>query len=130
MLTYTAHRKAELLREQDVETGILFIKDGFSWLGFLVPVLWLAWHRLWLALVGYLVAVAVLAAVGFVAGFPDNLATGLGLLLNLFFGLEGNNFRRRSLARRGFQETADIVAGDKEEAAWRFFALRAQQQDS
>ena len=25
-----------------------FIRDGFTWLGLLVPPLWLAWHRLWI----------------------------------------------------------------------------------
>jgi hypothetical protein len=88
---------------------------------------WMIWHRLWLALVAYIVAVAVgLAGIGYLSGFPDNLATMLGLLINVFFGLEGNNFRRRALARRGYNEVADIVASDREEAAWRYFAVRQQ----
>jgi len=25
-----------------------FVRDGFTWLGFLAAPLWLAWHRLWI----------------------------------------------------------------------------------
>ncbi|TIW44359.1 MAG: DUF2628 domain-containing protein, partial [Mesorhizobium sp.] len=27
---------------------VTFVRDGFSWLGFLVSPLWLLWHRLWI----------------------------------------------------------------------------------
>jgi hypothetical protein len=70
---------------------------------------------------------AGLAGIGYLSGFPDGLATMLGLLINVFFGLEGNNFRRRSLARRGYNEVADVVASDREEAAWRYFAAGSSQ---
>jgi len=105
---------------------VVFVKDGFSWPAFFIPFVWMIWHRLWLALVTYVVVAAGLAGIGYLSGFPDSLATLLGLLINLFFGLEGNNFRRRSLARRGYHEVADIVASDREEAAWRYFAVRQQ----
>jgi hypothetical protein len=125
MLTYTAHRRVELLLDDD-GGGVVFVKDGFSWPAFFIPFVWMIWHRLWLALVAYIVVAVGLAGIGYLSGFPDGLATMLGLLINLFFGLEGNNFRRRSLARRGYNEVADIVASDREEAAWRYFAVRQQ----
>jgi hypothetical protein len=128
MLTFTAHRRAEVLSHDDAANGVIFVKDGFSWPGFLVPFVWLIWHRLWRGLAGYVIAVAALAGTGYLAGFPDGLATWLGLLLNAYMGLEGNNLRRKALARRGYQEVADIVAGDGEEAAWRFLANRMQHQ--
>jgi hypothetical protein len=110
--------------DDDAANGTIFVKDGFSWPAFFIPLLWLIWHRLWLALVAYLVVVAGLSGIGYLSGFPDILSTMLGLLVNVFFGLDGNNLRRRSLARRGYHEVADIVASDREEAAWRYFSAR------
>jgi hypothetical protein len=128
MLTFTAHRKAEVLSHDEAADGVVFVKDGFSWLAFLVPLVWLVWHRVWRGLAGYVIAVTVLVGIGYLAGFPEGLATSLGMLLNLYMGLEGNNLRRKALMRRGYQELADIAAGDGEEAAWRFLANRMQHQ--
>jgi len=125
MLIYTAHRKPEFLRDDGTGNGFVFVKDGFSWPAFLVPFFWLIWHRMWWALAGYLIAVAGVAGAGYAAGFPDGLGTWLGLLVNLYMGLEGNNLRRKVLSRRGYQEVADVAANDGEEAAWRLFADRA-----
>lgn len=130
MLTYTAHRKPDLLDQANDGSDIVFIKDGFSWSGLLIPFFWMIWHRLWLPLAVYLAAVALLALAGHVVfSLPDGLMTSLGLLLNLFVGLEGNNFRRRALAKRGFEEIADIVADNSETASYRFFSTRLSDQN-
>ena len=132
MLTYTAHRRVDTILPDQVDDGsdLVFIKDGFSWPGFLIPFFWMIWHRLWLPLAGYLVAVALLALAGQVVfSLPDGLMASLGLLANLFVGLEGNNFRRSALAKRGFEEIADIVAENREEASYRFFAARLSDQN-
>ena len=130
MLTYTAHRKPDLLDQANDGSDIVFIKDGFCWPGLLIPFFWMIWHRLWLPLAVYLAAVALLALAGHVVfSLPDGLMTSLGLLLNLFVGLEGNNFRRRALAKRGFEEIADIVADNSETASYRFFSTRLSDQN-
>lgn len=130
MLTYTAHRKPDLLDQANDGSDIVFIKDGFSWPGLLIPFFWMIWHRLWLPLAVYLAAVALLALAGHVVfSLPDGLMTSLGLLLNLFVGLEGNNFWRRALAKRGFEEIADIVADNSETASYRFFSTRLSDQN-
>jgi hypothetical protein len=125
MLIYTAHRKPEFLREEETGNGFVFVKDGFSWPALLIPFFWLIWHRMWWALAGYVIAVACLAGIGYAAGFPESLGTWLGLLVNFYMGLEGNNLRRKVLSRRGYQEVADVAANDGEEAALRLFADRA-----
>ena len=54
---------------------------------------------------------------GVQSSWPDNLTGGIGLLANLFFGFEGNNFRRRALAKRPLpyetldQLTLEIIMG-------------------
>lgn len=131
MLTYTAHRKQDPLAQDPIDDGkgVLFVKDGFSWPAFFIPLFWMLWHRLWLPLVGYVGVIALIVLAGYGFSWPDNLTGGMGLLANLFVGLEGNNFRRRALARRGFEEVADIVANDGEEASYRFFAARLSDQN-
>jgi hypothetical protein len=131
MLTYTAHSKPEALAPDQIDggKGVVFVKDGFSWPAFFIPVFWMLWYRLWLPLVGYLGIVALIVLAGYLFSWPDNLAGAMGLLVNLFFGLEGNNYRRRALAKRGFDEVADIVADNGEEASYRFFAARLSDQN-
>lgn len=93
----------------------VFVRDGFSWLGFLLPPVWLAWHRLWLEA---LVAVAVwvcleaLVAKGLIA--PG--ASALSLLVSLFVGLEGSALRMAGLRRRGFAEHGTVFARTLREA--------------
>lgn len=131
MLTYTAHSKPEPQVQGQAEDGkgVIFVKDGFSWPAFFIPFFWMLWHRLWLPLVGYLVVVVLIALAGYGFSWPENLTGGVGLLANLFFGFEGNNFRRRALTRRGYDEIADIVADNGEEASYRFFAARLSDQN-
>ena len=131
MLTYTVHSKPAALAPDQIDDGkgVVFVKDGFSWPAFFIPVLWMLWRRLWLPLVGYLGVVALIVLAGYLFTLPDNLTGAMGLLANLFFGLEGNNFRRRALAKRGFDEVADIVADNGEEASYRFFAARLSGQN-
>lgn len=124
MRIYSALRKAELLRADDAEAGVRFVRDGFSWAAFLVPLVWFIWYRLWRALAIYLVAVIALSLLGYALGLPEGLSFMLATALNLFFGLESGNFRRAALQRQGYQEVADVVAENDEEAAWRFFAQR------
>jgi hypothetical protein len=126
MLTYTVHRKLELMREDQLESdkALVFIKDGFSWWAFLAPIIWLLWHRLWLAALGYVAVMVVFSFVGYALSFTDGVSAIAGLLINAFVGLEANNWRRSALGKRGLQEVADVIADDAEEASYRFFASR------
>jgi hypothetical protein len=129
--TYTVHRKAELLRPEDLETrqGVLFIKDGIAWLAVFAPLIWLLWYRLWIWALVYIGAVAIVGLVGYAASFPENLTTYIVLLLNFLVGLEANNLRRAGLQKHGFHESADIVAENLDEATYRYFASHLSQQN-
>ena len=65
----------------------VFVKDGFSWPAFFLPILWILWHRLWLTLVWYIVFVLVVAWTDRLAG--DDIATVVALLGKLLFALRG-----------------------------------------
>jgi hypothetical protein len=97
-----------------------FVKDGFSWPALLIPLLWMLWHRLWLALVWYIAWILALAWVDRLAG--EGLATALALLGAIWLAFEGNDIRRRSLASRGWGEVGAASGKNPEEAEVRFFA--------
>lgn len=96
-----------------------FVRDGFAWLGFLVPPLWLLWHRLWIEAALAFVALGLLAALGEIAGF--GLAGSLlTLLVSIYVGLEGQALRVAALRRRGWREWGVVEAESIDDADTRY----------
>jgi hypothetical protein len=88
----------------------VFVRDGFSWLAFFFPPLWLLWHRLWIE------ALLAFAALGLISAAGEYWDLGLagallGLLASFYFGLEGQALRIAALRRRGWREWG-VVGGD------------------
>lgn len=103
----------------DARDGAVFVRDGFSFLAFLVPPLWLLWHRLWIE-AALVIAVSVgLTALGEVAGF-GLAGAGLSLLVSIYVGLEGAALRSAALSRRGWSEWGVVEANDLGEAEIRY----------
>lgn len=99
----------------------LFVRDGFAFLAFLVPPIWLAVHRLWVEAVLALIAGFILGALGTVAGL--GLAGSLlPLLLAIYVGLEGNTLRVAALRRRGWRQWGVVEGDDLEDAETRYLA--------
>lgn len=98
-----------------------FVRDGFSVAAFLVPPLWLAWHRLW---VEALLALGLVLAVPALAGWlgAGAAAPWLSLLLALAVGLEGPSLRLAACRRRGWKDGAVIEADGLRDAEIRFAA--------
>ncbi|PAQ08072.1 DUF2628 domain-containing protein [Mesorhizobium temperatum] len=96
-----------------------FVRDGFSWLGFLVPPLWLLLHRLWIEAALAFVAMALLSmlAEGLNFGLAGPL---LSLLVSLYVGLEGQALRIAALRRRGWHEWGVVAAGRIDDADTRY----------
>ncbi|CDX17832.1 conserved hypothetical protein [Mesorhizobium sp. ORS 3359] len=97
---------------------IRFVRDGFTWLGFLFSPLWLAWHRLWMAAVLTFIVMALLSATGEKLGL-EWAGSMLSLLVSLYIGFEGQNLRIASLRRRGWREWGVIEAGNLADAETR-----------
>ncbi|ODA92567.1 hypothetical protein BFX40_06395 [Mesorhizobium sp. SEMIA 3007] len=96
-----------------------FIRDGFTWLGLLVPPLWLAWHRLWIEAGLAFVVMGLLSMTG------ENLGLGLAssllsLLVSFYIGLEGQGLRIAALRRRGWHEWGVVQAGRLDDADIRY----------
>ena len=106
--------------EPDSGERYRFVKDGFSWPAFFVPVLWILWHRLWLTLVWYIVFVLVVAWTGRLVS--DGAAGWVALLGTVLLAFEANNIRRLSLEGRGWHEIGSSFGRNMEEAEVRFFA--------
>ncbi|PSJ62157.1 DUF2628 domain-containing protein [Pseudaminobacter soli (ex Li et al. 2025)] len=97
----------------------VLVRDGFSLLAFLVPPLWLLWHRLWIeAALTFAIALA-LTALAEVAGFG---VTGslLSFLVSLYVGLEGSALRLAALRRRGWREWGVVEGRNMGEAEIRY----------
>ena len=100
---------------------LAFVRDGFSFVAFLFPPLWLLWHRLWIE--------AAIAFAALLAGAALERVTGLGLaapllslLVSIFVGLEGNALRIAALRRRGWSDAAIVEADDVTDAETRYAA--------
>ncbi|RUV20208.1 DUF2628 domain-containing protein [Mesorhizobium sp. M7A.F.Ca.MR.245.00.0.0] len=101
-----------------------FVRDGFTWLGLLVPPLWFAWHRLWIEAALAFVVMGLLSMLGQKLGL--GLAGSLlSLLVSLYVGLEGQGLRIAALRRRGWHEWGPVEAGWLDDADTRY-ALEAE----
>jgi hypothetical protein len=125
MKVYTALRPSHASPDKT-----LFIKEGFSWPGFLFPVIWLAFKRLWLAFALYILAIVVLITAANSADMSAGSVIVLGLALNFFVGFEANNLYRRALVRRGFTEEGPFLGEDVEEAELKYFQAPTYRQSS
>lgn len=107
---------------------IAFVKDGFSWLAFFVPMLWLIFQRMWLELI---VFVAVIAGVSWVFGTEDpgrELGGWVVLGLTVLFAFEANDLRGWALRRRGYQFVGVAAGRDRYAAERSFFTSWLPQQ--
>jgi hypothetical protein len=124
MRLWTVHEPRNPANAGERADRTIFVKDGFSWPGFLVPLPWLLFQRLWL---GTLIYGLLAGAAGFAGTLPP-LAGSAGLLLalaaNLYAGLEGNDLRRRKLAKSGYTQAGSVLARDRTEAELAFFTER------
>jgi Protein of unknown function (DUF2628) len=98
-----------------------FIRDGFSIVAFVLPFVWLAWHRLWIeALLVFAVAVllGVLGEMTALGGALSPLMTFLGL----YIAVDGAALRVAALNRREWREKGVVEADNLDDAETRWFA--------
>lgn len=124
MRVWTLHEppaEAGLSRDERADR-VVVVKDGFAWWGLVFGILWLLFHRLWLATLIYLVVSFALAALVYFVPLDEDWASWLLLLPSIWVALEGNDMRRRKLAWKGFTQAAAVLAKSRVEAEQRFFA--------
>ena len=97
-----------------------FVKEGFAWPALFFALPWLIFRRLWLVLIGYLIASAAIGLIGYALG--DGFTEPSMVLLQFLFALEANELRRWTLGRHGYRLVAVVEGRDIEEAEIRYFA--------
>jgi len=100
---------------------VAFVKDGFSWLAFLVPMLWLIFQRMWLELIAFLVVITLVSWAFGSAPEARRLAGWVTLALTLLFAFEANDLRGWALRRRGYGFAGVASGRDRYEAERSFF---------
>jgi hypothetical protein len=121
MPVYTVHAPVTTNAGMAATDRFAFVRDGFHFWAAVAGLVWLAWHRLWLALIGWIV---VLLAVDFgmaALGARGGAIFFANLLLALLMGFEAASLRRWTLSRRNWRQLDIVVADDEEAAERRFF---------
>jgi hypothetical protein len=99
--------------------GAVLVRDGFHLLAFLLPAVWLLWHRLWIEALVVIAVTTALSGAGSVAGL-GSAAPVLSLLVSLYAGLEGSALRLAALRRRGWREWGVVEADNAADAEIRY----------
>jgi Protein of unknown function (DUF2628) len=123
MPVYTVHAPLTAGADLRATDRFVFVRDGFHFWAAVLGVIWLAWHRLWLALLGWIVAVAVVDAILLGFGIDGGTVFCADILLAILFGFEAPSLERWSLSRGNWRQL-DIVVGDDRDAAERRFFER------
>lgn len=128
MRLYTVHLPVHLLPaagtpDADTAEGAVLVKEGFCWPALFVPLLWSLWHRMWWEALALAALGVLLAGVEQLASGAETVTALVGFAVQLWFGLQGNDLRRWTLARRGWPEVAVIAGANRDAAARRYFDL-------
>jgi hypothetical protein len=120
MPVYTVHAPAASNMDFRATDRFAFVRDGFHVWAAIFGLVWLAWHRLWLALIGWIVLMTVIDIAMVRLGVDGGTVFLVDALLALLLGFEAASLQRWTLSRRKWRQL-DIVVADGEEAAERRF---------
>jgi hypothetical protein len=121
MAIYTVHIPADATTAEGVAEKALFVKEGFSLPGFIFTGLWLLTRQLWLFALGYVVIIGLVILAFSTFGWPMAVFGLVQGLLAFLIGIEGHEWQRRRLARRGFTHAGTVSGPSLEECERRFF---------
>jgi hypothetical protein len=121
MPVYTVHAPVANNTDFRATDRFAFVRDGFHVWAAVLGVLWLAWHRLWLALLGWIALMAVIDIAMIQLGVAPGIVFLVDALLALLLGFEAASLWRWTLSRRKWRQLDIVVADDEEAAERRFF---------
>jgi hypothetical protein len=122
MIVYTVQepgRPAQSIEER--ADGAVFIKEGFTWWGFLLGPFWLLFNGLWLEFIAALILSGLMGAGLMEAGLKEQAAGIVNLFFMLLIGFEGNGLRRWRLERKGYTFLTSVAGNSLEDCERRFF---------
>jgi hypothetical protein len=104
------------------------VRDGFHFWAMVFGPFWLLWHRLWLALLGWILFF-VLLEVGLARlGLGGTAIFFVNVIVALLMGLEAASLRRWTLSRGNWRQLDVVIADDEDTAERRFFERWSQKQ--
>src|ERR1700676_3658425 len=121
MPVYTVHAPVTNSADLRATDRFTFVRDGFHVWAAVFGVLWLGWHRLWLALIGWIVLIMAIDVGLARLGVAGTLIFLVDSLLALLLGFEAATLERWTLSRRNWHQLDIVVADDEEAAERRFF---------
>lgn len=100
MPVYTVHAPVANGADLAAADKFVFVRDGFHFWAAVAGVIWLAWHRLWLALIGWLVLTFAIDFALAKLGIGRGAILLVDLVLMVLIGLEAATLQRWTLSRR------------------------------
>ena len=107
---------------------LAFVKEGFSWPAFLVPLLWPLYHRMWIEFVMLLLIYIGMQLVVGAETQGQALSAWIGLAISVLFAFEANDLREASLERRGYKFAGTASGRNRTDAERSFFNVWLPQQ--
>jgi len=121
MRFYTVHLRERADPMFTPDRDARFVREGFNWGAFLLPLLWVLFTAQWLAAPLLWAAwIAVFVALDWL-GLDGGSALAVLFAFHFGLGLTGNDIRRWSLARKGYRMTAVVGARTLAAAETRYF---------
>src|SRR6187200_2249255 len=114
MPVYTVHAPVTSGAGLAATDKYTFVRDGFHFWAAVASPIWLAWHRLWLTLIGWIVLVAAVDFGLVTLGVGRGSIFIVNALLALLLGFEAANLQRWTLSRRKWRQLAIVVSDDEE----------------
>jgi Protein of unknown function (DUF2628) len=121
MPVYTVHAPVTTNADLRATDRFTFVRDGFHFWAAVLGVVWLAWHRLWLALIGWIILMIAVDVAMVRLGVGGTAILLVDLLLALLLGFEAASLKRWTYSRRNWRQLDIVVADDEEAAERRFF---------
>lgn len=121
MPVYTVHAPVNGGADLASTDRFKFVRDGFHFWAAVASVPWLIWHRLWLALIGWIVLTVAIAFGLRALGAGSGTILFANFLIAILMGFEAASLRRWTLSRRKWRQLDIVVADDEEAAEQRFF---------
>ena len=121
MATFTVHVPPGIADPALRAEKTAFVRDGFSVRAFLLGPAYLAYHRLWLATLAWIVAAILVTALARGLALPIPAGLGLYLVVAILTGLEAGQAREATYRRRGYIGAAVLSGLGRNEAERRFY---------
>lgn len=129
VISYSVHEPPSPPADRvDRATSLVFVREGLVYTAAAITPIWLIAKRQWLALVLYLVAVAVIVGVLVLVDAPPMWFLVASSALHLLIGFEADTIQRWTLGRQGYRMVGTVTGRTEVECERRFFESWLPQQ--